>query len=411
LPATSAGQLCGWQLTDFHDLGLNTFISCVASDSYDFRRGVPRNAPTKIAVHLIFFFFCSLSLLRCRLELVGYLLLMIALILAGGFATRLWPLTEKRAKPLLPLASRPLISHLVEALPGDMEVIVSTNTAFSYDFEQWKKQYPKRNIRIFLEDAVSDTGKPGALAATSLVIDHFKVSEPLLLLAGDNYVGFNMTSFIERYDERPLLAVYDTKSFQQAKQFGVVEVQTISCDADDRKNSCLQVIAFEEKPALPKSTLVSTGCYIFPQRNLVDICEYSKLKADNLGGVFEYLLSKGETIDAFAFDEQWIDIGSFSSYIQAHRSLQTQSTTADSSTVMNSTLGSGVNIGEFCVIEDCILENVLIMSGCKLRNSRLRDCIVDTNCIIEGLDLEHKMIRSGFESISPQPKGMGYVSS
>jgi GTP:adenosylcobinamide-phosphate guanylyltransferase len=62
-----------------------------------------------------------------------------AFILAGGFATRLWPLTEKRAKPLLPLAGKPLLTHLLEKIPRDIPVTVSTNAAFANGFSEWQK--------------------------------------------------------------------------------------------------------------------------------------------------------------------------------------------------------------------------------------------------------------------------------
>ena len=78
-----------------------------------------------------------------------------AFILAGGFATRLWPLTEKRAKPLLPLAGIPLLTHLVEKIPAGIPITVSTNAVFAEDFEKWKKAMSDKRlaISILIEDA------------------------------------------------------------------------------------------------------------------------------------------------------------------------------------------------------------------------------------------------------------------
>ena len=58
-------------------------------------------------------------------------------ILAGGFATRLWPLTEKQAKPLLPIAGKPILTHLIEKIPDDLPITVSTNAAFQGGFKEW----------------------------------------------------------------------------------------------------------------------------------------------------------------------------------------------------------------------------------------------------------------------------------
>lgn len=90
------------------------------------------------------------------------------IILAGGFATRLWPLTENKAKPLLHLKDRPLVSHIVEKLPKDTEIIISTNAVFEDEFKKWTENFKDRNIKIFVEDSEGDEMKKGALGATAL---------------------------------------------------------------------------------------------------------------------------------------------------------------------------------------------------------------------------------------------------
>ncbi|MBN2306625.1 NDP-sugar synthase, partial [Candidatus Peregrinibacteria bacterium] len=231
------------------------------------------------------------------------------IILAGGFATRLWPLTENKAKPLLHLKDRPLISHIVEKLPEDTEIIISTNAVFEKEFQEWAKNFKDRNIKIFVEDSEGDEMKKGALGATALVIETERVDEDLMLLAGDNYFGFEMQDMLNKFAENPLLAVYDIKDKEKAKKFGVVVQQ-------DGK-----AVEFQEKPEEPKSTLVSTGCFVFPAKNLKDIVHYAREKSDDLGGIFEYLTGKGETIDVFHFEEPWVDIGSYEAYLQANKDL------------------------------------------------------------------------------------------
>jgi len=306
-----------------------------------------------------------------------------ALLLAGGFATRLWPLTEKRAKPLLHLAGKPLIKHIIDNLPPEMEVIISTNKAFQEDFEELKKSYPERNIQVFIEDSQSDKSKKGALAATAMVIDEFEINTPLLLIAGDNYFGFDIKDFLAAYSGETLLASYDTKSLEAAKQFGVLTIEG------------KKLVSFVEKPLDPPSTLVSTGCYIFSPHHLELIKEYAQIAADNLGGIFEYLLQKNESAEVFTFSEEWIDIGSFESYLQAHLLLMKENKVHDSSLVENSDLRSAVEVGAHCQIDNCTLDQVIIMEGCQIKDARVRGCIIDKDCVIEGVDLDHKMIREG----------------
>ncbi|HRH93005.1 MAG TPA: sugar phosphate nucleotidyltransferase, partial [Candidatus Peribacteria bacterium] len=85
-------------------------------------------------------------------------------VLAGGFATRLWPLTEKRAKSLLPLAGKPILSHVVDAVPAKIPVSVSTNAVFEADMRRWAKKQ-NRDIDIVVEDTGHDDQKLGALGA------------------------------------------------------------------------------------------------------------------------------------------------------------------------------------------------------------------------------------------------------
>src|SRR3989344_694138 len=83
-----------------------------------------------------------------------------AFILAGGFATRLWPLTEHRAKPLLPLAGVPIITHLINKVPREIPVTISTNKIFEQSFEIWRHNID-RDITIAFEEASSDDKKLG----------------------------------------------------------------------------------------------------------------------------------------------------------------------------------------------------------------------------------------------------------
>ncbi|MBN2096784.1 NDP-sugar synthase [Candidatus Peregrinibacteria bacterium] len=306
------------------------------------------------------------------------------IILAGGFATRLWPLTENKAKPLLHLKDRPIISHIAEGLPEDMEIIISTNAVFESEFKKWAKDYPHRPIKIFVEDSFDDEFKKGALGATAMVIGHEKLDEDLLLIAGDNYFGFKMKDFIDSYQNHPILAAYDIQNLDLAKRFGVV----VSRDG--------QVVEFQEKPQEPKSTLVSTGCYIFPKENLTDIVDYAKEKNDDLGGIFEYLLKKGVAVNVFSFKEKWFDVGSFDGYLQANREL------LDGQVIENgrvekedSKFKGGVYLGDRATIRNSTLENTVILKNCKIINCVLRNCIVDEGAELKNIDLSHKMIRQG----------------
>ncbi len=312
------------------------------------------------------------------------------LILAGGFATRLWPITEKRAKPLMILNGKPIISHIIDKIPDEYEIIISTNQVFENEFFAWRNKYPNRKIKIFIEDSGSDDFKKGALGAVALVIRKEALDDDLMLIAGDNYFGFLVSDFIGRYNSNPLLAVFDIDDLEEAKKYGVLVTE------EDI------VVGFQEKPEQPKSTLVSTGCYVFPKRNLKDIIYYSKQKNDDLGGVFEYLLQKKEVVEYYRFVDVWYDIGAFSSYIDAHKKLQNGGTIVCSNTCvdLDSKLVGSVYIGQNTVIENSVIEDSIIMDNTKLKDCVVRGSIIGEGSFLQSIDLNNKMIRDNINILN-----------
>ncbi|MFH0821087.1 MAG: NDP-sugar synthase, partial [Candidatus Peregrinibacteria bacterium] len=293
--------------------------------------------------------------------------------------------SEKKAKPLLHLKDRPLLSHLVEKLPRELPILISVNRAFAEGIQQWAKIHSDRQIQVVVEDSENDEGKLGALAATAFVIQSQKIDEDLLLMAGDNYFGFSFSDFIAHFKNNPLLAAYDIGSKESARKFGVVVAQ----DG--------HVIEFQEKPAQPKSTLISTGCYLFPQKNLTDIVEYSKTHKDNLGGIFEYFLKRGETIDVFRFTEPWYDIGSFDAYLQANSELLAGAVIQEESVILegNNRLEKGVYLGKGVHVTNSLIDNCIVLDNCVINNCVLRNCVIDEDCYLRGIDLSHQMLRAG----------------
>lgn len=307
-----------------------------------------------------------------------------AFILAGGFATRLWPLTEHRAKPLLPVAGVPLINYLVEDIPADVPITVSTNAAFEKDFTDWKQSL-NRDVTILIEQTISDDQKLGALGATAQWIGQAKINDDILLLTGDNYCGFTFSTFLEA--AKPgitLIAVHDIQQTELAKAFG-----TVLAEGD-------RVTGFEEKPAEPKTTLVNTGCSLLPKEVLPILLEYAKHHPDNVGGVFEELLQHNKSIECFRFTEPWFDIGSFQAYLKATQALVGENILQESDTELRDTSCTGsVVIGPRCQVSNSELENVVLFGNCTVHDCVLRDCIIDTDCELKGIDLTGKMLRQG----------------
>lgn len=308
-----------------------------------------------------------------------------AFILAGGFATRLWPLTEKRAKPLLPLAGKPLLSHIVEQIPTHIPVTVSTNAAFEGGFHEWKQTIDRPNIDVRIEHTRSDDEKLGTLGATAQWIEHEGIDDDILLLTGDNYFGFNMNTFVDRFSGQALVAAFDIGDTEKAKAFG-----TIILDSDGK-----HIQGFEEKPRQPKSTLVSTGCSILPASTLGDLRAFAKIKPDNVGGIFEELLRLGKSVECFTFKEPWFDIGSFEAYIDATKELIGEKNIIDATSHMEGTMTEGsIVVGPNCHITNCQLHDVVLFGNCRIDDCVLRHCIIDDGCTMKKVDLTGKMLRA-----------------
>ena len=220
------------------------------------------------------------------------------LILAGGFGTRLYPMTINRAKTLLEYEGKPLLTHIVESIPRDIPILITTNRKFEAEFLKWQGK-TDRPVEICFEETYSDEGKKGAVGALHFWIEKKAIKQDLLVIAGDNYFGFDLAKFISAYNGKDaLVAVHDIGDKSKAVQFGVVRLE---------KN---RIVEFEEKPSSPKSTLIATALYILPPHLFPTLTRYcSEGKTDNLGSFIAYLVSTNK-IRAYVFTETWLDIGS-----------------------------------------------------------------------------------------------------
>lgn len=303
-------------------------------------------------------------------------------ILAGGFATRLWPLTEHRAKPLLPLAGKPILTHLIEKIPDGLPITVSTNAVFKDAFESWNRGL-HRDIEILIEDALHDDHKIGALGAVAQWIQEKKIAEDIFLLTGDNYCGFSFHDFIQAFHGTTLLATHDIHSPEKAKSYGTVIAKEHT------------VIGFQEKPTHPKTTLVNTGASILPQNTLSILTTYAKKHPDNVGSVFEEFLHCDIPIKCFSSAEPWFDIGSFDSYLEATKALVGNSVINEGFLSKDSKTTGSIVIGSDSQVKQSTLHNVVLFDSCRIIDCVLTDCIVDNNCVLSHIDLTHKMIREG----------------
>lgn len=305
------------------------------------------------------------------------------LILAGGFAKRLWPLTLDKAKALLPVGGKPVISHIVEKIPVGVPIIVSTNTVFADDFSAWRQTHPDRDITIFVEPTQSEQTKKGALGAVGLAVKELAINDDLLIIGSDNFFTFSVEDFLNSTQNQPTMAVFDIKDREAAKRFGVVV-----CDGR-------RITHFQEKPENPASTLVVGACFWIPSRYLPDVREAAELMPDKLGGLFEHFLNKKIEAHVYSFTGYWNDIGSFDAYLDAHvQSGANLDIPAHLLDPKHNNTFEGVNhIDKNAIIENSQIRNSIILFGVTIKNSSVDTCIVDSNCALTDQKISNQIIR------------------
>lgn len=309
-----------------------------------------------------------------------------AIVLAGGYATRMWPITKERPKMLLPLGERTVIGETIEQLEADEridEIFVSVNRRFAADFERFLDGSGFSRPRISVEETASEYEKLGVVGALTQLIERERIDDDLLVVAGDNLVSFQMSDFIDAFRERdaPTIATYDVGSREKAKSYGLVQVE------DDR------VTNFQEKPDEPESTLVSIACYALPRDALL-FDEYlaDGNNPDEIGWFIQWLQAQ-QPVYTYSFEEAWYDIGSAESYLDALSwTLEGDSVVADAATVEDSTLEENVHVMPGATIRESTLDNAVVFPETEIANSDISRTVVDQYASIDNLELRETLV-------------------
>jgi len=238
-----------------------------------------------------------------------------ALILAAGYATRLYPLTKEYPKPLLEVGDRPIIDYIVDKLVvvDDIdEIIVVTNDKFISVFKKWSQglNLPKR-LSLVNDLTKSHADRLGAIGDMEFVIRKKKVKDDLLVVGGDNLFQGELADFLSFARDRrphPVIGAYDIRDKEQAAKYGVIKA--------DRQG---RIVDFQEKPASPKSTLVAMCLYYFPKEKLGLVEEYLGAKTQKYDATGFYIdwLRQQERVYVFTFGGLWYDIGHHDFYNKA----------------------------------------------------------------------------------------------
>jgi glucose-1-phosphate thymidylyltransferase len=235
------------------------------------------------------------------------------LVLAAGYATRLYPLTLDRPKALLDVAGRPMLEHVLAALAPIPELdgtYVVTNSKFAPAFEEWARA-SSFDATVVDDGTVDDEGKRGAIGDIGFVLEQEAVDDDLIVVAGDNLFSETLDGFGAAARERqaPILAVYDVGDLEAIRKYNAIDV-------DDEG----RILFFEEKPEHPRSTLTGIALYFYPRATLPLVRRYldEGRNPDQPGLLVQWLYPQ-TPFYTWLVPGIWFDVGSKESLEEANR--------------------------------------------------------------------------------------------
>jgi len=233
------------------------------------------------------------------------------LVIAAGYATRLYPLTLDRPKALLEVGGRPMLDYILEHLDamGVDETIVVTNAKFTPHFEEWAQD--RERVRIVNDGTTSNDDRLGAIGDIGFVLEELDLDDDLVVVAGDNLFGGDISGF-SAYGKQvnsPVLAVHDVGDLGKMKEYNQVET-----DGDGR------VVFMEEKPENARTTLAGIALYYYPRDTLPLIRQYlAEGNNPDQPGRLPVWLYPRTPVYTWQIPGDWYDIGSAETLHEADR--------------------------------------------------------------------------------------------
>lgn len=293
-----------------------------------------------------------------------------AIILAGGFGTRLRPLTYTRAKSLLPILNKPMISYLITSLPKAVDTVI---LAVNYRKDQIEQYFKKNDFgkEIIVNDEPEPLGTGGAVKFAEK-----HLTDTFLVLNSDIICSLNIADMIMFHRKHDAVATISLWPVTNVQEFGVVDMK-------DNGN----VVGFVEKPKPEDapSDLINAGAY-FLDTSILDYIEKGRLVSMEKE-IFPQIIADTRRFYGYQIQGFWIDVGRISSYISVHKLLMQQKKLENYNgnnntihgTIQNCCLGDNITIGENTHLTSCVVLNDATIQA----NVNLSDCVIGEKSTIQ----------------------------
>ena len=234
-------------------------------------------------------------------------------LLAAGYATRLYPLTENMPKALLKLGDKTILDMVVEKIDeiDDVEnIYVVTNERFYKNFVDWAEAHKgKKPVEVINDHTTTNDNRKGAIGDLKYVIDLKGIDDEILVMASDNIFDFSLNDFVDIYREKncDMICANRIENYEDLHAMGVAEL------GEDGK-----VLGFEEKPEKPKTDLGVSPFYLYKKDTVPLVGQYLQEgnNPDAPGHFIPWLIGQ-KPVYAYVFDDVRIDIGTPESYYDA----------------------------------------------------------------------------------------------
>jgi mannose-1-phosphate guanylyltransferase len=320
-----------------------------------------------------------------------------AVILAGGFGTRLRPLTYTRAKSLLPILNKPMIIYLIESLPKEVDKVI---LAVNYRKNQIEQYFNEHDCgkEIIINDEPNPLGTGGAVKfAERYITGRFFVlnSDIICSLSLKDMINFHL-----QYNAVSSISLWPVKN---VSEFGVADVKTDG-----------NIVRFVEKPRPEDapSNFINAGAYLL-EPEILDYIETGRLVSIEKE-IFPQIINDTKRFFGFKFEGYWMDIGRISSYLDVHQFLMKKHNVENyqgkncdiQGTLKNTCVGDNVYIGENSQVESSIIydnakiEDNVVLCDCIVgengrisRFSKLNNSVVgDNESVAKGKTIENEMV-------------------
>ncbi|HUS99220.1 MAG TPA: NDP-sugar synthase [Candidatus Thermoplasmatota archaeon] len=305
-----------------------------------------------------------------------------AIILAGGFGTRLRPFTFTRAKSLLPILNEPMISHLIKTLPKKVDTVV---LAVNYRREQIEDYFCAHDFgkTIIVNEEPEPLGTGGAVKFADK-----HINGSFFVLNADIICSLDLSEMLRFHEKKKAVATISLWPVENVSEFGVVEI---------KKDGAITKFVEKPKAEDAPSDLINAGAYLL-EPQVLNYIEPGKLVSMEKQ-IFPQIIQSTGRFFGYKFPGHWIDVGRISSYIHVHTLLlEKQKKTfvkgeqctiqgalahsctgnwvriGKNTTIESSILFDNVTIGENVTVDHCVIgEHVEIHDGSTLKNVAIGD--------------------------------------